>query len=155
MQNSTFLVILRPIFAPKLKTAPPKGFGSQSCEGHAVIWTRIVEFFGSGAHQKSVKTFFFSFFFLEITCFWLEKPLEFLILTFEFRWRPFFSFFGDHLLFTEKLSQSNSRLMKILVKFVYGWIKLPKKPPPPPFAKPWLRACWQLWRRILANNTAN
>ena len=80
MQNSTFFVLLRPIFAPKLKIAPPTGFGSRSCEGLAVIWTRIVEFFGSGAQPKSVKTFFFLF---EITWCWPEKP-------FEFRWRPFF-----------------------------------------------------------------
>ena len=59
MQNSTFLVLLRPIFAPKMKTAPPKGFESQSCEELDVVWTRMVEFFGSGAHSKSVKTFFF------------------------------------------------------------------------------------------------
>ena len=38
MQNRTFLVLLRPIFAQKMKTAPPpKGFGCRSCEGVAVI----------------------------------------------------------------------------------------------------------------------
>ena len=58
MQNSTFLVLLRPIFAPKINAAPPTGLGSGSCEGLAVIWTRILEFFGSGAHPKLVKTFF-------------------------------------------------------------------------------------------------
>ena len=51
-------------------------------------------------------------------------------------WRPFF-FFGDHLVFTEQLPQTNSRLMKIRVKFVYGWIKLQKKAPsPPPLRNP-------------------
>ena len=59
MQNSTFYVLLRPIFAPKIKIAPPTGFGSRSCEGIAVIWTRIVKVFGSGAQPKSVKPFFF------------------------------------------------------------------------------------------------
>ena len=41
---------------------------------------------------------------------------------FEFRQRPFylFIFLGDHLIFTEKLPQSNSETMKIWVKFVYG-----------------------------------
>ena len=48
---------------------------------------------------------------------------------FEFRW-SFFLFFWDHLIFTEKSLQSNSRLMKIWVKFIYGWIKLTKKPLP-------------------------
>ena len=74
MQNCTFLVLLRPIFTPKMKTAPPKGCGSRSCKGLAVVWTRIVEFFGSGAHPKSVKTYF-----LEITWFRPEKPFEYLI----------------------------------------------------------------------------
>ena len=38
MQNRTFLVLWRPIFAQKMKTAPPsKGFGCRSCEGVAVI----------------------------------------------------------------------------------------------------------------------
>ena len=59
MQNSPFLVLLRPIFAPKMKTAlPPSGFRSRSCEGLAVIWTSLVEFFGCGADPKLVKTFF-------------------------------------------------------------------------------------------------
>ena len=171
MQNSTFLVLLRPIFAPKMKTSPPKRFGSRSCEGLAVVWTRIVEFFGSGAHPKSVKTYF-----LEITRFRPEKTFEFLILAIKTLWisvktfffcfcleitsirpeknpwisdfgrkKPFnfgedLFFFGDHLILTEKPLESNLRLIKIWVKFVFGWIKLPKKPPPP-FAKSLLRYC--------------
>ena len=145
MQNSTCLGFLMLIFAPKMKTAPPTGFGSRSCEGIAVIWTRIVEFFGSAAHPKSVKTFFVFlflwtspefrwknslnfgedlFFFLEITSFQLEKP-------FELQWRLFFFFLEiTFRILTEKAPQSNSRLIKIWVKFVYGCIKLPKKPPP-------------------------
>ena len=91
-QNSAFLVLLRPIFAPKMKTAPPpKEFGSRSCEGLAVIWTRIVEFFGSGAHPKSMKTFFFL---LDITCFWPEKPFEFLISARKSLWISVKTFFG-------------------------------------------------------------
>ena len=50
IQNRTFLVLLRPIFAPKLKTDPPTGLGSTSCEGLAVIWTRKVDFLFFGAH---------------------------------------------------------------------------------------------------------
>ena len=42
----------------------------------------------------------------------------------------FFIFFGDHPILTAKQPQSNSRPMKIWVNFVYGCIKLPKKPPP-------------------------
>ena len=74
------------------------------------------------------------FFCLEITSNWPEKkpwisdfgrkkPLNFVEDLF---------FFGDHLILTEKPPESNLRLMKIWVKFVFGCIKLPKKPPPPP-----------------------
>ena len=52
MQNSKCLELLRPIFAPKMKTAPPpNGIGElklwRACcyEGLVVIWTRHVEFF--------------------------------------------------------------------------------------------------------------
>ena len=54
MQNTTFLVLLRPIFAPKMKIAPPKGIGEQSCEGLGGIWTRKLDFF-SGPHLKLVR----------------------------------------------------------------------------------------------------
>ena len=158
VQNSTFLVLLRPISAPKMKTAPLKGFGSRSCEELAVVWTKIVDYFGSGAHSKAVKTFFY----WRSPAFGRKKPLSFWFRPekpFEFRWRPFvleityirpgknlefrisagktlwisvktfFSFsFGDHLFLTEKPPQSNLRLKKIWVKFVFGCIKLPKKP---------------------------
>ena len=65
-----FLVLLRPIFAPKMKTAPLTGLGSRSCEGLPVIWTRKVEFF-----------------FLERTQSWSGEVTEFWL-------RPFF--FRDH-----------------------------------------------------------
>ena len=100
MQNNTFLVLLRPSFAPKMKTAPPTGLGSRKCKELAVIWTRKVEFFVCGAHPKLVrrsdwilvKTFFFlgdhlisagknvsslvKTFLLEITWFWQKKRLN-------------------------------------------------------------------------------
>ena len=95
MQNSTFLVSLRPILLQKWKQPPPTELRSGSCEGLAVIWTRIVKLFCCGAHPKLVKTFFW-----------------------------------DHLILTEKPPQSNSRLMKTWVKFVYCCLKLPKNPLP-------------------------
>ena len=57
MQNVTFLVFLRPIFARKLKTAPtPMGLASRSCKGLAVVWARKVEFFFfAGSHLKLVR----------------------------------------------------------------------------------------------------
>ena len=70
MQDSTFLVLLRLIFAQKMTTAPPTGLGSRSCEGLPVIWTRKVEFF-----------------FLERTLGWSGEVIEFWL-------KPFF--FGDH-----------------------------------------------------------
>ena len=45
-------------FCSKNENSPPTGLGSRSCEGFAVSWTRIVEFFCSVAHPKLVKTFF-------------------------------------------------------------------------------------------------
>ena len=71
MQNRTFLVLLRPIFAQKMKTGPPpKGCGD---EGVAVIWAE--EAFEIG--RKIRLNFGEDLFFLEITCFWAEKPFEF------------------------------------------------------------------------------
>ena len=125
MHNSTFLVLLRPIFPPKIKTAPPlTGLGSRICLGLAVIWTRTVDFFCCGAHPKLVKIFSF----WRSSNFGRKNGLNF----------GEDLFFGDHPIFTEKLHQFNSNLMKILVKFVYCCFKLQKKPHPH-FAKSWLR----------------
>ena len=116
MQNSTFLVLLN-------KNSHPNGLGSRSCEGLAVIWTWEVDFF-----------------FLERTQVSQQKRLNFgedllfghhlisagitdsiLVMTF---------FWGvDHLILTKKPPQSDSRLMKIWVKFVYCWFHLWKRPP--------------------------
>ena len=62
------------------------------------------------------------FFFLEITCFWLEKPLKFSISarkSLRISAKTFF-LFGDHLIIPEISPQSNSGTIKIWVKFVYG-----------------------------------
>ena len=67
-------MLLRPIFAPKMKIAPATvGLVSRNCEGLAVIRTRKVKFIFFGPHLKLVrktvsilvKTFFC--FFFEIT----------------------------------------------------------------------------------------
>ena len=91
MQNTTFLVLLRPIFAPKMKTATPMGLGSRSCEGLPVIWTRNVEFFFSGSHPKLVKK-----------TDWISVKTFFLF------------FFGDHLI-------SAGKTVSILVKTFFFW----------------------------------
>ena len=76
---------------------------------------------------------FFLFFLGEITWFWPEKPFEYWRRSFLFLWRSpvfgrknrlnfgeeLFFVFGDHLVLIKKKPQSNSRLMKIWVKFVY------------------------------------
>ena len=64
MQNCTFLVLLRPIFGEKLKTAPhpPKEIGCRSCEVHVVIRPEKAFEFRILAEKSvliSVKTFFF------------------------------------------------------------------------------------------------
>ena len=85
MQNWTFLVLLRPIFAPKMKTAPQRDWRAK-----VVKDLLLLEFcFFSGAHPKLVRKSEWilvkSFFFSEITRFRPKKP-------FQFRWRPFFCF---------------------------------------------------------------
>ena len=158
MQNRTFLVLLRPIFGEKLKTAPPpKEIGCRSCEVHVVILPEKAFKFPISA-EKAVsilmKTFFLT------TCFWAVKTLEFPIWaeksvsisvkTFFF-WRPsvfgrkrrlnFRAFREIPSQFSDKPCDSDSRTMKIRVKVVCTFLTLSKKAPPP-FSKSWLRACW-------------
>ena len=103
------------------------GLASKSCEGLAVIWTEKMEFLFSVPHLKLVR---------KTDWIWVK--------TFFFFWRsPNFGrknsfifgedlFFGYHHIFTKKPPQSDSRLMKTWVKFVYCCFQLQKKPPPPP-----------------------
>ena len=105
MQNCSFLLLFRPIFCKKLKTAPPKEIGCRSREVDLVIrCEKAFEFpiLAEKSDSISMKTFFFLFIFLflEITCFWPEKTFEFPILVeksdsmsiktfvFVFFWRP-------------------------------------------------------------------
>ena len=134
MQNSTFFVLLRLIFAAKLKIAPaPSGFGSRSCERVAVIWTRIVKFLGPGAHPKLVKTFYFFIYYL---FYFFGDHLISAIKTLRICdfGRKNLSNFGEDLFFSwrslRKPPQSHLKLIKIWVKFVYGCIKLLKRPRP-------------------------
>ena len=55
MQNTTFLVLLKPIFAPKMKIATPMGLASRNCEGPAVIWDEKSGVIFSAPHPKLVK----------------------------------------------------------------------------------------------------
>ena len=86
-----FNVLLRPIFAPKMKTATPMRLGSKSSEGLAAIWTRKMELF-----------------FLDLTQSWLGKLTE-------FRWKPSFFFrknrfnFRENLLFFFRRSPNSGR----------------------------------------------
>ena len=62
MQNRTLLVLLRPIFSQKMKTAPPEGIWVLKCEGVAVIRQEEPCEFSTSAEKSvsiSAKTFFF------------------------------------------------------------------------------------------------
>ena len=67
-QNTTFLVLLKPIFAPKMKIAPPLGLAMRSFEGLAVIWSRKLEFFWTSPKvAPKIRLDFGEDLFLEIT----------------------------------------------------------------------------------------
>ena len=146
MQNRTFLVLLRPIFGEKMKTAPPKKIGCRSCEVDAVIRPEKAFEFPILA-EKSVSISMNTFFFLEITWFRTEKAFEFLILakksvsilmnTFFF-WRSpglglkkrlNFRFWPKNpSQFSDKPCDSDPRTMKIQVKVVCSFLTFSKKP---------------------------
>ena len=117
MQNCTFLVLLRPIFVEKMKTAPPpKEIGCRSCEVDVVIRPEKAFEYPLPAEKSvsiSVKTFFF-----RSPVFGLKKRLNFRV----FREIP--SQFSD------KPCGSDSRTMKIRVKVVCSFLTLSKDPPP-------------------------
>ena len=83
MQNSTFLVLLRPIFAPKIKTAPPKGICEpklwRTCrcldQSSGVFWfwssPKVGEDLSFGDHLISARKT------LWISDFGRKKPLNF------------------------------------------------------------------------------
>ena len=146
MQNRTFFGLLRPIFAQKMKTAPhpPKGFGCRSCKGVALTRPEKPFEFPILAEKSvliSVKTFFYLF--LEITCFWAEKPFEcrkirlnfgedfFFEITCHWAEKPFeFPILAEKSVsVSDKQFESNSRAMKIRVKVAYSCLTLSKKPP--------------------------
>ena len=81
-------------------------------------------------------------FFLEITCFWAEKAVEFPNLA-----EKSVSISRINRPKSDKPCDSDSRTMKIWVKVVCSFLTLSKKPPPP-FSKSWLRACLWLWVEI-------
>ena len=118
MQNCTCLVLLRLIFAKKMKTTPPKEFGFRSCEVVAVIRPEKpfdIPILAKKNASILVKIFFF---FSEITCFWAEKPFEFPILA------------EKSVSMSDKPCDSDSRTMKILG---HGCLQLShsfKKAPP-------------------------
>ena len=123
MLNRTFLVLLRPIFGEKMKTAPPKEIGCRSCELDVVIRPEKAFEFPILAEKSvsiSVKTSFF-FFFLEITCFWAEKAFKF----------PILAEISVSILRINRIKpcDSDSRTMKIRVKVVCSFLTFSKKPP--------------------------
>ena len=119
MQNRTFLVLLRPIFCEKLKTAPPKEIGCRSCEVDVVI-------LAEKSVSISVKTFFFFFFWRPPVFGQRKRRLNFWFwpksLT-QFRWR-FFFFFGDHLFLGAKNEWISELSKKFRLNFRTNRVKL-------------------------------
>ena len=101
MQNRTFLVLLRPIFGEKMKTAPPKKLGADVVKYKS--WFGLKKRFefpilAEKSVSISVKNLFFG-----DHLFWAEKTLEFPILaekSASISVKTFF--FGDHLFLAEK-----------------------------------------------------
>ena len=127
MQNCTFLLLFRPIFDKKLKTAPPKEIGCRSREVDVIIRCEKVfecAILAEKLDSISAKTFFL----FENHLFLGGKTCELSA----FREIP--SQFSD------KPCETDSKTMKIRVKVVCTFLTISKKPLPP-FSKSWLRAC--------------
>ena len=75
MQNSTFLVLLRPIFGEKINSPPLKEIGCRSWEVDVV--TRPEKAFEFSILAEKFVSISMKTFFLETTCFWAKKAFEF------------------------------------------------------------------------------
>ena len=106
-------MLLRPIFAPKIKTASP-----QRDRGAEIV--RDLLLFVLERTQSCSG---------EVTEFWL-RPFFFQILAGKTVSIMVKAFFLDQLILTKKPLQSDSIVMKIWVKFVYCSFHLSKKPIP-------------------------
>ena len=102
---------------PSIRCTPESNYWGDACVDHTqIIKGYTVKLLGDISPPRFrflVKTFFF----FEITCFWPEKPLEFLISarkSFRISAKTFF------LIFSEKSPHSISGTMKIWLKYVYG-----------------------------------
>ena len=128
-------------------------FGDHLFLGWKIVWI-------SDSGRKLGLNFGEDLFFLEITCFWAEKLFEFPILaenSDSVSVRTFF--FGDHLFLSGKNFWTSELSEKFRLNFRTNRVKLiqeqwkfgsrsfalfslfQKSPLPPPFSKPWLRAC--------------
>ena len=168
MQNRTFLVLFRPIFGEKLKTAHPKGNWVPKSWSRCrdSVWKNGWIFdFGRKISLNFGEDLFF-FIFWRPPVFGLKKRLNFRFgpkSRPQFRWRPFFIFLRPPVFgrkkrlnfrafreipsqFSDKPCETDSRTMKIRVKVVCTFLTFSKKPPPP-FSKSWLRACPYHYRK--------
>ena len=128
IQNRTFLVLLRPIFAQKIKTAPPEGFWVpklwRSCRDSArrTVW---ISDFGRKIRLNFVEDLFF----------W-RSPVFGRKNRLNFRFRP------------KKPSQFRINRLNLIQEQRKFWsrslavVSLFQKSPP--FSKSWLRACLKL-----------
>ena len=118
MQKRTFLVLLRPIFAPKIKIAPLNGIGDQK------LWRSFCDL-----NQKSGVLFSGLYLKLVGKTDWISA-------------KTFFFFCRRSPNFDKKSALIWFKNDQIWVKFVY-YFSSSQKSPPPPFANSWLRA-WSL-----------
>ena len=126
------------VFAPPIYFLPPSKVSIALTSLSLRFRFRLEKAFGFRRRR-----FFNFFFFLEITCFWLEKPSKFLILarkSLQISAKTFF--FGDHLIFTKNSPKSNSGMKKIWVKSNAGFQLCPPDFSfAPPISLSWRRPC--------------
>ena len=121
MQNRTCLVLLRPIFGEKMKTAPPqRKLGAEVVKYMSWIGLKKrlnVRFWPKKSSQFRWRPIFF---FLETTCFWAEKTFEF----------PSLNSRTNRVILIQEQWKFGSRSFAVFSLFQ----KSP--PPPPPFSNP-------------------
>ena len=162
MQNRTFLLLFRPIFGEKLKTAPPKGNWVPKSWGRCCdsVWKSVWIFdFGRKIRLNFGEDLFIYLFFFGDHLFLGWKNVWISDFGRKFRWRPFFFlfFFGDHLFLGWKNVWISELSEKFPLNFRTNRVKLIQEQwkfgsrscalfslfqkSPPPFSKSWLRAC--------------
>ena len=145
MQNRTFLLLFRPIFGEKLKTAPEGNWVPKLwCRCRDSVWKSVwISDFGLKIRLNFGVDLFF---FWRPLVFGLKNCLNFRFWPknqTQFRWRPFFFFWRPPVFFPRNSVSNFGQTMWNWFKNNEnsGWIPLHfshsfKKAPPPPFPNP-------------------